>query len=87
MPGRTVAIAALWDGDTDGWFVELVAVMGMPPAEHRLATIRHGSDMGLFNGAVSPWPEAQEAETVGRALAVKANSATTAPGPSGPVGR
>jgi hypothetical protein len=35
----------------------------------RLAMIRHGSDMRLFNGTVPLWPEAQEAETVGRALA------------------
>lgn len=69
LPGRTVAIEALWDGDTDGWFVELVVLTDGTPAEHRLATIRHGSDMRLFNGTVPPWPEAQEAETVGRALA------------------
>ncbi|MER7922684.1 hypothetical protein ABTY96_06030 [Streptomyces sp. NPDC096057] len=69
LPGRTLAIEALWDGDTDGWFVELVAHMDEPSAEHWLATIRHGSDMRLFNGTVPPWPEAQEAETVGRALA------------------
>ncbi|MHA6757613.1 hypothetical protein [Streptacidiphilus sp. PAMC 29251] len=69
LPGRPVAIEALWDGDPDGWFVELVALTDDPAAEHPLAWIRHGSDMRLFNGTVPPWPEAQEAETVGRALA------------------
>ncbi|MGW5640989.1 hypothetical protein [Streptomyces sp. NPDC003832] len=69
LPGRTVAIEALWDGDTDGWCVDLIALTDDPATEHRLAIIRHGSDMRLFNGTVPPWPEAQEAETVGRALA------------------
>lgn len=69
LPGRTVAIEALWDGDTEGWCVDLMALTDVPVAEHRLATIRHGSDLRLFNGAVPPWPEAREAETVGRALA------------------
>ncbi|NYV73284.1 hypothetical protein [Streptomyces sp. UH6] len=69
LPGRTVAIEALWDGDTDGWCVDLVALTDDPATEHRLAVIRHGSDMRLINGTVPPWPEAQEAERVGRALA------------------
>ncbi|MFE7793745.1 hypothetical protein [Streptomyces sp. NPDC057460] len=69
LPGRTVAMEALWDGDTDGWSVDLIALTDDPATEHRLAMIRHGSDMRLFNGTVPPWPEAQEAETVGRALA------------------
>jgi hypothetical protein len=71
LPGRTVAIEALWDGDTDGWYVDLMALTDAPTADHRLATIRHGSDMRLFNGTVPPWPEAREAETVGRALATQ----------------
>ncbi|MFE7332317.1 hypothetical protein ACFU8W_47195 [Streptomyces sp. NPDC057565] len=69
LPGRTVAIEALWDGDTDGWYVDLIALTDDPATEHRLAMIRHGSDMRLFNGTVPPWPEAQEAETIGRPLA------------------
>jgi len=69
LPGGTVAIEALWDGDSDGWCVDLIALTDAPVAEHRLATVRHGGDLRLFNGAVPPWPEAREAETVGRALA------------------
>ncbi|XUL85756.1 hypothetical protein ACQ86D_02815 [Streptomyces galilaeus] len=69
LPGRTVAVEALWDGDSDGWCVDLMALTEAPVGEHRLATIRHGSDLRLFNGTVPPWPEAREAETVGRALA------------------
>ncbi|MEH0416081.1 hypothetical protein [Streptomyces sp. B21-083] len=69
LPGQTVAIEALWDGDTDGWCVDLLALTDHPAAEHRVAIIRHGGDLRLFNGTVPPWPEAQEARTVGRALA------------------
>lgn len=69
LPGRTVAVEALWDGDSYGWCVDLVVLTDAPVAEHRLATIRHGGDLRLFNGAVPPWPEAREAEAVGRALA------------------
>jgi len=69
LPGRTVAIEALWDGDSEGWFVHLMAHTDVPVAEYRLAIVRHGGDLRLFNGAVPPWPEAREAETVGRALA------------------
>ncbi len=50
LPGRTVAIEALWDGDSDGWYVDLTALTDDPAAEHRLALIRHGSDMRVFNG-------------------------------------
>ncbi|MBK6010113.1 hypothetical protein [Streptomyces sp. MBT53] len=69
LPGRTVAIEAMWDGDSDGWCVDLMAHTDAPVAEHRLAVIRHGGDLRLFNGTVPPWPEAREAQTVGRALA------------------
>ncbi|MCX4679801.1 hypothetical protein OG413_31725 [Streptomyces sp. NBC_01433] len=68
-PGRPVAFEAEWDGDTDGWFVDLLVRTEDPAAEHRLATIRHGSGLRLFNGTVPPWPEAREADSVGRALA------------------
>jgi hypothetical protein len=69
MPSRPAAIEALWDGDTEGWCVHLVAVTTAPNTEHSLALIRFGGDLRLFNGAVPPWPEAVAASTVGRALA------------------
>ncbi|MCW2883970.1 MAG: hypothetical protein JWL58_832 [Streptosporangiaceae bacterium] len=69
LPYRPAAIEALWDGDSEGWMVDLVAVTIEPRAEHHLATVQHGTDMRLFNGEVPPWPEAQEATTIGRALA------------------
>ena len=69
LPHPPDAIEALWDGDTDGWFVCLAAVTLRPKVEHELALIRHGTDMRIFNGQVPPWPEALEAATIGRALA------------------
>ncbi len=69
LPHPPDAIEALWDGDSDGWFVCLLAVTLRPKAEHNLAFIRHGADMRIFNGEVPPWPEALEAAAIGRALA------------------
>ncbi|MFE3542721.1 hypothetical protein ACFXK0_07095 [Nocardia sp. NPDC059177] len=69
LPMPPDAIEALWDGDSDGWFVCLVAVTAQPRAEHHLAVVRHGTDIRLFDGEVPPWPEAREAADVGSALA------------------
>jgi hypothetical protein len=69
LPDPPAAIEAVWDGDTEGWMVDLLAVTIEPRAEYHLALIQHGTDMRLFNGQVPPWPEAEEANTVGRALA------------------
>ncbi|MEU7576180.1 hypothetical protein AB0B50_01040 [Streptomyces sp. NPDC041068] len=72
--GRPVVIEALWDGDTQGWMVDVVAVFppaggGAVPRDLRLATLRHGSDLRIFNGQAPPWPEAVEARGVGEELA------------------
>ncbi|GAA1001760.1 hypothetical protein GCM10009555_106860 [Acrocarpospora macrocephala] len=70
-----VAVEALWDGDTQGWFVKLVAIVQRPGRHHHrlderpLALFRRGSDLRLFNGEVPPWPEAVEAAEKGQAVA------------------
>jgi hypothetical protein len=69
LPCRPAAIEALWDGDSEGWMVYLLAVTLEPRAEHHLAIVQHGTDIRLFNGEVPPWPEALEASTIGRRLA------------------
>ncbi|WP_245919632.1 hypothetical protein [Actinomadura mexicana] len=66
---RPAAIEVLWDGDSEGWFVLLLAIMINPRAEHHLATVQHGTDLRVFNGSVPPWPEAAEASAIGKALA------------------
>ncbi|WP_329494904.1 hypothetical protein [Kitasatospora herbaricolor] len=69
LPGRPAAVEAVWDGDTEGWFVRLLVVMDEPGGDHCLAIVSHGGDLRLFEGTVAPWPEAREASTVGPALA------------------
>jgi hypothetical protein len=70
-----LAVEALWDGDTQGWYVDLVAIVNRPGRHHSrfdevpLTTLRHGGDIRLFNGQVPPWPEAQQAGELGRAVA------------------
>ncbi|MGW6027483.1 hypothetical protein [Streptomyces sp. NPDC055099] len=45
LPGRVVAVEALWDGDTvHDWFVDLVAVLDEPQGEGHLAVIYHLPD-------------------------------------------
>lgn len=84
LPHRPDAIEALWDGDTDGWFVCLVAVTLRPKVEHSLATSRRGDDMRIFNGQVPPWPEAHEAATIGGALAERLGVPFHFPSPDSP---
>lgn len=71
--GPVVAVEAGWDGDTQGWFVNLVAIVRRP-GPHRfdevpLTGIRRGGDIRLFTGRVPPWPEAAEATAEGQAVA------------------
>jgi hypothetical protein len=75
ISAAVAAVEAVWDGDTQGWFVELLAIVKRPGSRHErfdevpLAALRHGPDIRLFNGQVPPWPEATEATEKGRALA------------------
>lgn len=66
-----IAIEALWDGDTEGWFVDLCAVVKGDAGyeSRRLRSFSHGGDIRLFNGDVPPWPEAAEAAEFGAQLA------------------
>ncbi|GGR87902.1 hypothetical protein GCM10010169_35190 [Micromonospora fulviviridis] len=70
-----VAVEALWDGDTQGWCVDLVAIVRRPGRHHDrfdevpLTVLRQGGDIRLFNGHVPPWPEARQATEQGQAVA------------------
>ena len=71
-----VALEALWDGDTQGWFVVLQAILPVPSPEHSRYTgkdltclVDKSADMRLFNGSVPPWPEAQRGALLGQELA------------------
>lgn len=75
IPGSIAAIEAVWDGDTQGWFIELLAIVKRPGSRHEhfdeveLAVLRRGGDIRLFNGQVPPWPESAEAAEKGTELA------------------
>ncbi|GGN99270.1 hypothetical protein GCM10010112_92930 [Actinoplanes lobatus] len=70
-----LAVEAFWDGDTEGWFVVLVAIVRRPGGRHDcfdevlLTVLQFGGDLRLFTGQVPPWPEAQQAIEQGRAVA------------------
>ncbi|MEU5726346.1 hypothetical protein [Micromonospora sp. NPDC047738] len=70
-----VAVEALWDGDTHGWSVDLVAIVRRPGRHHDrfdevpLTVLRHSGDIRLFNDQVPPWPEARQATEQGQAVA------------------
>jgi hypothetical protein len=74
-PTPPVAIEVLWDGDTTGWHVALLAVRVDAAADggHReqwLATLAHpAGDHRVFTGKVPPYPEAEDARKLGTALA------------------
>lgn len=75
MGGALVAIEAYWDGDTQGWFVTMEAIVAGGGPQHPrfrsiyLADLRDGGDIRLFNGQVPPWPEAVRAIAIGEDLA------------------
>lgn len=83
-PAPPDAFEALWDGDTQGWMLELLAVTRSPRSERCLAVIRRGGDLRLFNGTVPPWPEAAEAAETGAALARHFGVPFHFPHPDGP---
>ena len=69
--GTHVAIEALWDGDADGWFLE-VALVSHDFGDfvtHTLGVVRYGGDFRLFQGTVPPWPESTIARTAGADVA------------------
>lgn len=86
MSPRPVALEALWDGDTQGWFVDLFAVTRSAASyESRyLQTFSGGGDIRVFNGQVPPWPEAQLAAKIGQQLADALGIPFHFPSPSEP---
>ena len=83
-------IEALWDGDTQGWFLELTVStsarnQAIPQKRYTLFTLRGaGGDLRLFNGIVPAWPEAQVAAFVGEALSKQLDIPFYFPSPEAP---
>ncbi|MGW7382750.1 hypothetical protein [Streptomyces sp. NPDC054794] len=73
LPGRVVAVEAVWDGDTfHDWFVVLLAITADPDAEHPLATVYWGTavrHLGETGNRGTRHPSATAADKAGRALA------------------
>lgn len=68
-----VAVEALWDGDTTGWFLQLNAILPGASSEHPrftrvfLVAMRGmGGDFRVFTGTVPPWPECEMARELGQ---------------------
>ena len=65
IPGRPTVLEALWDGDTQGWFVilnlytETGNFFWKKETRQHLGTVSFGGDIRLFNGEVPKWPEAE----------------------------
>ncbi|NHZ33779.1 hypothetical protein [Massilia rubra] len=86
MDAPPVCIQALWDGDSNGWFLGLDCIVRKNDKLETicLGTIPTDGDIRLFNGAVPPWPEAEHARMVGRQLAEKFNIEFYFPAPDTP---
>ncbi len=86
LGANVLAIEALWDGDTSGWFLTMSAVVDEAGSRRAMAlgALRAGSDMRLFNGSVPPWPEAQTASALGARLAAEHGAAFWFPSPEEP---
>jgi hypothetical protein len=69
--GRPTVLEALWDGDTQGWF--LVLDLYVETGKHfwkkeeiiHLGIVSFGGDIRLFTGEVPAWPEAELAKEWG----------------------
>jgi hypothetical protein len=64
-----VGFGASWDGDTQGWFVILYAMLSRERCRHLSRLRGAGGDFRIFVGEVPPWPEAELAQAVGTELA------------------
>lgn len=83
LESKPVAIQALWDGDSSGWFIRLSAITE-DGLRHTLGAVSGLGDIGLFKGLVPPWPESVEAQKVGGKLADKFGAAFYFPSPDHP---
>lgn len=94
LPPNIVIIEGLWDGDSSGWQVSLIAIEKITPhffTEHYLAWIGHGlGEIHDFNRALTgqtpPYPEGKLAQEIGQAIADQLGVPLYFPSPEKPVG-
>lgn len=88
--GKPVAVEALWDGDTNGWFLMMFVILKKRfgffsyHKTYHLGNLALGSDLRVFNGTVPPYPEAKLATEIGEKLKSKYNLAFYFPSPIDP---
>jgi hypothetical protein len=83
LDSNPIAIEALWDGDSNGWFIYLAAITA-DLQTHSLGVVTHGGDIRLFNGHVPPWPEAVFTTQLGNDLAQQFGAEFYFPSPNHP---
>lgn len=83
LKSTPIAIEALWDGDSTGWFVRLAAITA-DSKTHPLGVMSDGGDIRLFNGQAPPWPEAAAAHELGNELAQRFGAEFYFPSPQHP---
>lgn len=72
IPGRPIVLEALWNGDTEGWFIifNLYSNSGKlfwkRERKDNLGIVTLGGDIRLFSGEVPEWPEAELAKFLGQ---------------------
>src|SRR4051812_16442524 len=77
VSGRPVVLEALWDGDTQGWFLilnlytETGKFVWKKEKSLQLGIVSFGGDERLFSGDVPSWPEAELAKEWGKKAAEK----------------
>lgn len=92
IKGTPIAVEALWDGDTHGWFLMMFVIIktknriwrASKIKTYHLGNLSHGGDIRLFNGTVPPYPEATLATEIGNKLSEKYNLEFFFPSPIKP---
>jgi hypothetical protein len=86
LTGAPVCVQALWDGDSQGWFIRLEVVTKSDRGlfENGIGNVRFGGDERLFKGTVPPWSEARLAAEVGARLAKALGAEFYFPSPDAP---
>src|SRR5262245_55173152 len=86
LPKSPVAFEAIWDGDSSGWFILLLAVMKSKERyeDFWLGTMNGGSNMQIINGIVPPWGEVALVREIGEELAARFGVPFYFPSPDNP---
>jgi hypothetical protein len=88
LGGKPTVLEALWDGDTQGWYLCLSVyikknILG-GETSHYLGTVTFGGDIRLFTGEVPSWPEAALAKEIGKRAEEKYGLTFYFPSPDDP---